>query len=616
MSTKKWTVLLAILVVGSLVLAACPAPEPQVVEKIVEQTVVVEKQVEVEKTVVVEKEVQVEVTPTPGPQVRPNVVRVNTGVGDIPSLDPNVAEDTTSITLIDNSFVGLTRLNEVTNELMPGMATDWAVSGDGKVYTYTLRTDVPWVKWDGEQVVTVQDCTGNDRIVNAFDFQYGILRALTPETASPYAYVLAFAIDGAADFNNGVITDTATVGVTAVDTTTLQIKTLDAVAYNPMIHGLWTAYATPKWLIEGDDCTEARAERWIEPGFFQSYGPYTLKEWIHDSTATLVKNPFWPGSDYVPQAQVDEIVFSMLDENAAMAEYETGNLDAVAVPLPDIDRVKADPTLSEQFVIAPQFCTYYYGFNTTAPFVDDPRMRRALSMSLDRQDLVDNVLKGGQIPAQWFARPGLVAAPTPEEFPDLGIKFDAAAAKAEMDAYLEEKGLTPDQLDITLMFNTVASHQKIAEWAQQQWKQNLGIDVKLTNQEWKVYLETIKGLDTPQLWRLGWCLDYPDANNFTREVMASNGSSNPTDEAGVPAGGLMWKNDQFEELVRQAAVEPDLAKRTELYAQAEDILVNTDAAIIPIYWYTRTTLTQPWVNRTFSLGGHEFYYNWSVSQEE
>jgi oligopeptide transport system substrate-binding protein len=383
-----------------------------------------------------------------------------------------------------------------------------------------------------------------------------------------------------------------------------------------MIHGLWTAYATPQWLIDGDDCTEARAERWIDPGFFQSYGPYTLKEWIHDSTATIVKNPFWPGSEYVPQAQVDEIVFSMLDENAAMAEYETGNLDAVAVPLPDIDRVKADPTLSEQFVIAPQFCTYYYGFNTTAPFVDDPRMRRALSMSLDRQDLVDNVLKGGQIPAQWFARPGLVAAPTPEEFPDLGIKFDAAAAKAEMDAYLEEKGLTPDQLDITLMFNTVASHQKIAEWAQQQWKQNLGIDVKLTNQEWKVYLETIKGLDTPQLWRLGWCLDYPDANNFTREVMASNGSSNPTDEAGVPAGGLMWKNDQFEELVRQAAVEPDLAKRTELYAQAEDILVNTDAAIIPIYWYTRTTLTQPWVNRTFSLGGHEFYYNWSVSQEE
>lgn len=611
MSIKKWTVLLAVLVIASLVLTACPAQqEAQVVEKVVKETVVVEK--EVEKTVVVEK--QVEVTPTPGPETRPNKLTVNTGVGDIPSLDPNVAEDTSSITVIDNSFVGLTRLNEVTNELMPGMATDWKISADGKVYTYTLRTDVPWVKWDGNEVVKVQDCNGNDRIVNAFDFQYGILRALNPATASPYAYVLAFSIEGASDYNNGVFTDTQKVGVTVVNTNTLQISGIDAVAFNPMIHGLWTGYATPKWLIEGDDCTEARAERWVEPGFFQSFGPFTLKEWIHDTSLTIVKNPFWPGSDSIAQAKVDEVTFTMLDEPAALAEYEVGNLDAVAVPTTDIDRVKADGALSQQLVIAPNFCSYYYGFNTTAPFVDDARVRRALSMALDRQDLVDNVLKGGQIPAQWFARPGLVAAPTPEDYPDLGVKFDAAKANAELEAYLAEKGLTKDQLDITLMFNTNAGHQKIAEWAQQQWKQNLGVDIKLTNQEWRVFLDTIKSLDTPQVWRLGWCLDYPDANNFDREVMASNGSSNPTDTDGKPSGGLMWKNDQYEELVRQAAVEPDLKKRTDLYAQAEEILVNTDAAIIPIYWYTRVTLTQPWIERTFSLGGHEFYYNWSVKQ--
>ena len=612
MSIKKLIVLLAVLILASVALAACPAPNatPVTVEKIVKETVVVEKAVE--KTVVVEK--QVEVTPTSGPETRPNVIHVATGVGDIPSLDPNVAEDTSSITVIDNSFVGLTRLNEVTNELMPGMATDWTVSGDGKVYTYTLRTDVPWVKWDGKQVVKVQDCNGKDRIVNAYDFQYGILRALNPATASPYAYVLAFAINGAADYNNGVFTDTQKVGVTVVNTNTLQINGVDAVAFNPMIHGLWTAYATPKWLIEGDDCTEARAERWVEPGFFQSFGPFTLKEWIHDNSLTIIKNPFWPGSDSVAQAKVDEVTFTMLDEPAALAEYEVGNLDAVAVPTTDIDRVKADANLSQQLVIAPNFCTYYYGFNTTAPFVDDARVRRALSMALDRKDLVENVLKGGQIPAQWFARPGLVAAPTPEDYPDLGVKFDVAKANAELDAYLAEKGLTKDKLDITLMFNTSAGHQKIAEWAQQQWKQNLGVDIKLTNQEWKVFLSTIKGMDTPQIWRLGWCLDYPDANNFDREVMASNGSSNPTDADGKPAGGLMWKNDKFEELVKQAAVETDLKKRTDLYAQAEDILVNTDAAIIPIYWYTRVTLTQPWIERTFSLGGHEFYYNWSVKQ--
>ncbi len=615
MFRNKSLFVLSVLLLAVVALSACAQATPQVVEKVVEVT----KEVQVEVTKEVVKEVQVEVTPTPGPEMRPNIVRHNFGPGDVPSLDPNVAEDTSSITVVDNSFIGLTRLNEVTNELMPGMATEWSVSEDGKTYTYKLRTDVPWVRWDGEQVAKVQTCPDADgktadRMVTAKDFEYGILRALTPATASPYAYVLDFAIQGASDYNNGVITDTATVGVKALDDATLEIKTVDDVAYNPMIHGLWTAYATPKWLIEGDDCTEGRAERWIEPGFFQSYGPYTLKEWIHDSTLTMVKNPFWPGTEYVPQAQVDEVQFSMLDETAALAEFEVGNLEDAAVPTADIDRVKSDPNLSQMLKIAPNLCTYYYGFNTTAPFVDDPRVRRALSMALDRQDLVDNVLKGGQEPAQWFARPGLAAAPTMADHPDLGIKFDVAGAKAELDAYLAEKGLTMDKLDINLMFNTSSGHQKIAEWAQQQWKNNLGLDVKLTNQEWKVYLQTVKGLDTPQIWRLGWCLDYPDANNFTREVFAVNGSSNPTDEAGAPAGGLMWKNDKFEELVKQAATEKDLKKRTDLYAQAEEILVKTDAAIIPVYWYTRVTVTQPWVNRTFSTGGHEFFYNWSVKQ--
>jgi len=250
MFRNKSLFVLSVLLLAVVALSACAQATPQVIEKVVEVT----KEVQVEVTKEVVKEVQVEVTPTPGPEMRPNVVRANFGPGDVPSLDPNVAEDTSSITDIDNSFVGLTRLNEVTSELMPGMATEWSVSDDGKTYTYKLRTDVPWVRWDGEQVAKVQSCPDDsgattDRMVTAKDFEYGILRALTPATASPYAYVLAFAIQGAADYNNGVVTDTATVGVKAIDDATLEIKTVDDVAYNPMIHGLWTAYATPKWLI-------------------------------------------------------------------------------------------------------------------------------------------------------------------------------------------------------------------------------------------------------------------------------------------------------------------------------------------------------------------------------
>jgi len=566
------------------------------------------------------------VTVAPAPTVAPtkaaraNVVRVNTGPGDIPSADPNVAEDTSSITVIENSFIGLTRLNEVDSSLGPGIAQKWDISADGKTYTFTLRTDVPWVKYDGAKkaVVKVQTCPDKDkktmdRMVTAKDFEYGILRALSPKTASPYAYVLDFVIAGADDYTGGVITDTKKVGVKAVDDKTLVMTFKENAAYNLNIAGLWTAYATPKWVIEGDDCNSARDTRWIEPGFFQSYGPYTMKEWVHDSTMTIVKNPFWPGQANIPVAKVDEVRFSMLDEAPAMAEFEAGNLDAGAVPSGDIDRVKASATLSKLLVTAPNTCTYYLGFNTKAQYVSNANLRRALSFSVDRQKLIDTVLKGGQEPAQWFGRPGIAAAPTMKDSPDLGAKFDVAKAKQYLADALKELNITADKLDLTYMFNTSSGHQLIAEFVQQQWKNNLGLNVKLTNQEWKVYLVTTKSEQTPQIFRMGWCMDYPDENNFINEVVSAGGSQNPA-KGGVPYGGFNWKNDKFETLVKQAAVEQDPKKRLDLYKQAEQIAMVDDPVMIPLYWYTRVTVTQPWIKRTFSVGGHEIFYNWEVTQ--
>jgi oligopeptide transport system substrate-binding protein len=336
-----------------------------------------------------------------------------------------------------------------------------------------------------------------------------------------------------------------------------------------------------------------------------------MSEWIHDSSLTIVKNPFWPGSEGNPVAKIDQVNFSMLDESVAFAEYEAGNLDAAPVPLADIDRVKADPVLSKEMVIAPVLCTYYYGFNTTAPVVNDQRVRLALSEAVDRQSLIDNVTKGGQEPAQWFGRPGLAGAPTMDDHPDLGVKYNPDDAKAQLQSYLDETGQTADQLDITLMFNTSSGHQKIAEAIQQMWKDNLGVDVKLINQEWAVYLETIKGADTPQIFRLGWCQDYPDENNFIRENFDANASSNPYTD-GKPSGGVFYDNPEFFDLLHQAAVEQDPAKRVDMYAQAEETLVYTDAVIIPIYWYTRVTATKPYIERTFSSAGQEALEKWDI----
>ncbi len=590
--SRRLYMALALVVTATVLLAACATPTPQVVKE----------------TVVVTKEVVV--TPTPIPR---KVLRLNLGPGDVPTLDPSLATDVSSVQVIELTFVGLTRQNEETAEIEPGIAEKWDISEDGKTYTFYLRKGIPWVKFDASkgEVVQVLDCEGKPREVKAQDFWYGIIRTLKPETASDYAYVLAFAIEGAEEFNSGVITDTAAVGVKVIDDYTLQITFKEPAAYNANIAGMWVARALPSWLIEGDECTEARGDKWTETGFFQSYGPYTLKEWVHEDHVTLVKNPFWPGIPSTPEAKIDEIIFRMLETTSAFAEYEAGNLDVAAVPIGDLDRVKADPVLSKELRIAPVLCTYYYGFNTKAPIVDDVRVRRALSMAIDRKSLVENVLKGGQEPAQWFCRPGLTGCPTMQTHPDLGVKYNPEEAKKLLNEYLQEKGLKPEDLDLTLMFNVGVGHEKIAQAIQQMWKETLGINVKLASQEWKVYLKTVRDPQaTPQIWRLGWCQDYPDANNFTREVFAFGGSSNPSE-----GGGVNWKNDKFEELVLAAAKEMDPKKRVELYAQAEQILVYEDAVIAPIYWYTAVACTKPYVKRTFSvLGGLEHIEKWDIEK--
>jgi oligopeptide transport system substrate-binding protein len=606
MFSKKWYVLVTALVVGSMLLAACAAPSGEQVE--VEVTRIVEKEGE---TVVETETVIVTATPPPPEkELRTNVLNFVLSYDDIPTLDPSLGTDTSSIQVIEEITVGLTRLDDEAN-LHPGMAQTWDISDDGLTYVFHLLEGVPWVRWDGENVVEVLDDEGNVRYVTAQDFEYGLKRTCNPETASTYAYVVGFAVEGCSALNNAEdfadMSDEEKqalidgVEVKALDDYTLEMTFTTPAVYNLNISGLWVARAEPQWIIE------EKGDRWSEPGFNQSYGPYALKEWVHDSYASMIKNPFWPGIDSAPVAQIDEVKFHFLQDSAAMAEYEAGNLEQSPVPLADMDRVKADPVLSEDLVILPDGCTYYYGFNTSLPPVDNVHMRRALSHAIDRQGLVDNVTKGGQEPAQWFCRPGMTGCPTMDKYPDTGIKSDAEAAKAELQAYLDEMGYTSvDEIpEIILMYNTSEGHKKIAEAVAAMWQETLGIPVTITNQEWKVYLNTLHG-NAPQVWRLGWCLDYPDANNWGRECFAIGGGY--TDHT-------MWEDEDYTALVEEAALEPDPDKRQDMYAQSEDILCYEDAVLAPMYWYTTVGLTKPYVNRGYSTHGHQTFEFWSMDLE-
>ncbi len=626
MFSKKIAVVLVVAVMLGLLglVAACggAAPQPEVVtvvetvvvtKEVQGETVTVVETVEVEKEVIkeveVEKEVikEVEVDPDALPPEETLFYEgTNAGTGDIPTIDPSLVKDSVGIQFASEIFVGPTHLNELTGEVEPGMATDWTISDDGLVYTFKLREDVPWVKYNNTtgQVEQVLDEEGNPRMVNANDFIYGIKRTLAPETASDYAYVNwiiqnAQEVNGAAEDaeENPLYGQVDEIGVRAVDDYTLEFTLKEPAAFFPGIASMWMNWAQPQWLIE------EKGDRWIEAGVIQTYGPYTLKAWEHDVSATLMANPFWPGTDAVPNPSIKYVHVQFLDQSAQFANYEADLVDVSEVPLPERDRVRADPVLSKEYATPGELATYYWGFNTTKPPFDDVNVRKAFSWAVDRTSLIENVVKGGQQPARWFARPGLTAASNPDEGDDFGAPVTAEIDLAKQ--FLAESSYgSPDQLpEITFMTNQVEGHVRIAEAIQQMLKENLGVDMNIVTQEWKVYLETLDE-DPPQMFRLGWSQDYPDADNFLRGVFRSDSPNNHT----------KWGNPEFDRLVDEAARETDPAKRKELYRQAEEILIEQDVAIIPLYWYTKVEITKPYVNRTYSLIGNEAFEKWTLDK--
>jgi len=393
----------------------------------------------------------------------PTITTMREGLGaDPPTLDINLATDTTSHAVLNQLMEGPYRYR-ADGSIEPAGAESYEVSEDGLVYTIHLRDDGVWS--DGEPVT-------------AQHFVDGITRLLKPETAAEYAYVM-YPIKGAEDFNTGVTDDPSTLGLRAVDDLTLEITLKEKAAFFDSILAFFTMY--PVRL----DVIEEFGDAWTEAGNFVGNGPYILTEWAHEDHVTIEKNPLYHDADQVTITRVEfPIIFEL---STMLAAYEAGELEVSAYPPEELPRILEDPVLSQEFVRLPYPGTWYIGLNTRGEHTDNVHMRRAIASAIDKRVILDEVLN---MPWRLDAC-GVI----PPEIPGyqgcgkVGYTFDVDAAKAELQAYMDEAGIAdPDEIVLEAWFNREGANPDILEAVQAMLEENLGIHVKLFTMEWGVYL--------------------------------------------------------------------------------------------------------------------------------
>ncbi|MCB0416033.1 MAG: peptide ABC transporter substrate-binding protein [Bdellovibrionaceae bacterium] len=485
---------------------------------------------------------------SPAPQV------LNWGNGtEVQDLDPHIVSGVPEHHIISELFEGLVTVHPQTLEPLPAQAESWTISKDGKIYTFKIRKDAKWT---------------NGENVTANDFVYSWQRLVDPKTAAKYAYQGYYIKNGEA-INKGKIKDLKQLGVKAVDAHTLQVE-LEAPA--PFFLGVLYHYSL---YPVHQKTVEKFGQRWTRPENIVSNGPFKLESWQLNKVLTVVKNPVYWDAAKVQLSKVNYWPVEKSDTEEKM--FRAGELHVTnEIPLPKIpywQRSKKD--VYQQH---PYLGTYYYRLNVTKKPLNDKRVRRALNLSIDREDIVKHVTRAGQIPALSFTPPG-TGGFTPEGKlpPKVTPKTIAEAKKLLAEAgYPDGKGLPP----IEILYNTLESHKTIAEAIQQMWKKNLGIEVKLFNQEWKVYLATMQTLNY-QIARAGWIGDYNDPLTFL-DMFITNGGNNETG----------FSNKEYDKLVRDVKHETNQAKRLKMFQRLEDILMD-ELPIVPIYTYTRVYLKDP-----------------------
>ena len=464
-----------------------------------------------------------------------------------PTLDPQLNQETAGFHVIRDLFEGLLN-QDAKGNLVPGVATGFAATDGNTTYTFTLRENARWSNGDP---------------VTAHDFVYAWQRAVDPATASPYGWYLELTeMVNAKEILAGNMPPSE-LGVRAVDDHALEVKLNTPLPYFPAM----TTYAT---LFPAHRATiEAHGADWTAPGNMVSNGAYMLEEMVLNEYHTRVKNPMYWDAGSVIVEKVTGLVIN--DSNQALTRYRAGELDHLD-DLPPGQYPALKKELPDEATSVPRLCSYYYAINHTESgnaALHDVRVRTALSFAIDRDVIVNQLLKGGQWPAYNFTHLRTAGF----TMPDIAYgKLDQAERDAEAKRLFGEAGV--EDLTLRLIYNTSESHKQIATVIGQMWKQKLGVGTELANFEWKTYLD-IRGNQEFDVARSAWCGDYNEASTFLDLLTTTHGSN---------AG--RYSNLKVDELMRASKTAGDPGA---IYTEVEQILAE-DMAIIPIYHYANTFL--------------------------
>jgi oligopeptide transport system substrate-binding protein len=474
-------------------------------------------------------------------------------VAEPDSLDPHLTTSGYSGNIIFEMFIGLTTLDPKAN-VVPGAAESWTISPDGKTYTFKIRSGMTW---------------SDGTAVTAEDFAYAFRRTMDPKTASRAAPLL-YMIANAREVNSGKA-PIETLGVRAIDASTFEIKLLNPTPYflELIVH---RCFPVPRWAIEkfGKD--------WTKPANMVVNGAFKLAEWTPQSRIRLVRNPTFFAAAAV---KLDEVIYYPTeDQNSALKRYRADELDVIVnFPPSQYDWLKEN--LPRDLTSTQNFGLLYYTFNTRkAPF-NDPRVRNALAMTLDREMFVDKIMRGGELPAYSLIpevmRKGYVPAPSPWQGKPMAERI--ATAKA----LLAEAGFGPDKpLTFTFRFNTDDVQRRVALAAAQVWK-TLGVEAQLQNSDLNVLNADLRNGDY-EVARYQWFAEYADPTSFLYLL----------ESAAVGDNHSKYSNPAYDALMQKVYQEADISKRLGLMRDAE-ALVLRDSPITPVNYYVSKRLAKPYV---------------------